>query len=158
MSRAQQLTIGQWSFETRKAADRFVKDLLYRQPLKMPIPEPHHSFVTALLSMHPRAEQKIGKGIDHFTVEHSVRGGRCFCLIRIDGTKADFTFYECVTVRWRARTGTRTMTTRKPDCRICGRRVSIRNSKINEKTGAVHKSCNDRHRSGQESGDKEVAS
>jgi hypothetical protein len=27
---------------------------------------------------------------------YSVRGRRCFCLTRIDGTKTDFTFYECV--------------------------------------------------------------
>jgi hypothetical protein len=46
--------------------------------------------------MHPRAKEKIGKGIDHFTVEYSVRGRRCFCLTRIDGTKTDFSFFACV--------------------------------------------------------------
>ena len=83
------LTIGQRSFETRKAANRFVKDLLYSQPLKVPIQEPHHAFLTALLSMHPRAEEKVGKEMNHFTVEFAARGGRCFCLTRIDGTKTD---------------------------------------------------------------------
>jgi Protein of unknown function (DUF3223) len=96
MHRSNELTIGQRSFETLKAADRFVKDLLYSQPLKVAIQEPHHAFLRALLSMHPRAEEKIGEGIDHFSVENSVRGGRCFCLTRIDGTKTDFTFYECM--------------------------------------------------------------
>jgi hypothetical protein len=90
------LTIGKRSFETRNAASRFVKDLLYSQPLKVAIQEPHHSFLTDLISRHPRAEEKVGKGIDHFTVVNSVRGGRCFCLTRIDGTKTDFTFYECM--------------------------------------------------------------
>ena len=101
MRRLEQLTIGQRSFETRNAARRFVDDLLYAQPLKVAIPEPHHSFLTALISMHPHAEEKVGKGIDRFTAEHSVRGGRCFCLARIDGTTADFTFFECVGVRRR---------------------------------------------------------
>jgi len=91
-----QLTIGPRNFETRKAADRFVEDLLYSQPLKVAIQEPHHSFLRSLLSMHPRAKEKIGKGIDHFTVEYSVRGRRCFCLTRIDGTKTDFSFFACV--------------------------------------------------------------
>lgn len=90
------LTIGQRSFETRNAATRFVKDLLYSQPLKVAIQEPHHSFLIALISRHPRAKEKVGKGIGHFTVENVARGGRCFCLTRIDGTKTDFTFYECV--------------------------------------------------------------
>ena len=96
MGRGQHITIGQRSFETRKAANRFVEDLLYAQPLKLAIPEPHHSFLSAMISMHPRAEEKVGKGIDHFTVENSVRGGRCFCLTRTDGTKTDFSFYECL--------------------------------------------------------------
>ena len=81
------LTIGQRSFETLNAARRFVDDLLYDQPLKVAIQEPHHSFLIALLSMHPRAEEKIGKGIDHFTVVNSLRGRRCFRLTRIDGPK-----------------------------------------------------------------------
>ena len=135
------LTIGQKIFETRKAADRFVKDLLYGQPLKLAIQEPHHSFLRALLSMHPHAKEKIGKGINHFSVENSVRGGRCFCLTRIDGTTTDFTFYECLTDRRTARSVTPRITTHKPKCWICGRRVSIRNSKIDENGFEVHESC-----------------
>jgi len=96
MSRGKQLKIGQRSFETRSAATRFVEDLLYGQPLRVIIQEPHHSFLRALISRHPRLEEKIGTGIRHFTVEYSVRGRRCFCLTRIDGTKTDFSFYECV--------------------------------------------------------------
>jgi len=96
MSRGQRLTIGQRSFDTRKAARRFVDDLLYGHPLNVAIQEPHRSFLRALISRHPRAEEKVGKGIDHFSVVYSVRGRRCFCLTRVDGTKADFTFYECV--------------------------------------------------------------
>jgi hypothetical protein len=140
MRRSQPLTIGQKSFETRKAADRFVEHLLYDQPLKVAIREPLHSFLRALLSMHPHAEEKVGKGIGHFTVENSVRGGRCFCLTRIDGTKTDFRFYECVAGRQR-RTETGWTTTHKPNCWICGRPVSIRDSKIDESGFSVHEKC-----------------
>lgn len=141
MSRGKRIMIGQRSFETRNAADRFVEDLLYGQPLKVAIQEPHHSFLTVLLSMRPRAEEKIGKGIDHFTVEHSVRGGRCFCLTRSDGTKTDFTFYECVLGRRRGCTGTGMTTTNQPNCWICGRSVSVGDSKIDENGSAVHEIC-----------------
>lgn len=71
MRRRTELTIGQRSFETRNAANRFVKDLLYNQPLKVIIQEPYHAFLGALISRHPRAEEIVGKEIDHFTVEHS---------------------------------------------------------------------------------------
>ena len=120
------LTIGQRSFETRNAAERFVEDLLYSQPLKVALHEPHHSFLRALLAMHPRADEKIGKGIDHFTVEYSVRGGRCFCLTRIDGTKTDFTFYECVLGRRRGHTVTDMTTSNKPNCFKLGEEQSQR--------------------------------
>ena len=97
MGRAgKQLNIGQRSFDTRSAAARFVAELLYDLPLKVTIQEPQHSFLRALISMHPHAEMMIGTGIDHFSVEFSVRGRRCFCLTRIDGTKTDFSFHECV--------------------------------------------------------------
>jgi uncharacterized protein DUF3223 len=96
MSRHKSLTIGHRNFETRKAADRFVENLLYDQPLKVKIKEPHHSFLGALISMHPRSEEKVGNGIDHFTVESSVRGRRCFCLTRRDGSRVDFSLYECL--------------------------------------------------------------
>lgn len=96
LRRRDELTIGQRNFETRTAANRFVKDLLYSQPLKVTIQEPHHAFLSALISRHPRAEEIVGKGIDHFTVENSLRGRRCFCLTRVDGTKTDLTIYECM--------------------------------------------------------------
>ena len=99
MSQGKRLTIGQRNFETWNAAIRFVENLLYSQQLKVPIQEPYHSFLSALISRHPHFKEKVGKGIDHFTVENHVRGRRCLCLTRIDGTKTDFSFFECVRAR-----------------------------------------------------------
>ena len=83
-------------FPTQSAANAFVKDLLNAQPLKTPIPEPHHSFLCALVALHPRAAEKIGSGIRHFTVEHALHGTRCFYLTRSDGSKTDFSYFKCV--------------------------------------------------------------
>lgn len=85
-----------WHFRTQKEANAFIRQLLNSQPLKVPMPEPHHSFLSALLVLHPRAAEKIGAGIKHFTVEPARRGTRCFCLTRIDGTKTDFSTGKCV--------------------------------------------------------------
>ncbi|MFP5210842.1 MAG: DCL family protein [Acidobacteriota bacterium] len=64
--------------------------------MKTPIPEPHHSFLCALLVRHPRATEKIGAGIHHFTVEPAAHGTICFYLTRVDGTRDDFATGKCV--------------------------------------------------------------
>jgi Protein of unknown function (DUF3223) len=96
MARSIPLTIGEKSFETQKAANDFIKELLNAQPLKVPISEPHHSFLMALISRHPRAAEKIGPGIKHFTVEPAAHGTRCFYVTRVDGTRDDFATLKCV--------------------------------------------------------------
>ena len=90
------LTIGKTAFETRGAVNLFIRELLNSQPLKVVIPEPHHSFLCALVSRHPNAATKIGAGISHFTVEHAAHGTICFYLTRVDGTKTDFSSGKCV--------------------------------------------------------------
>jgi hypothetical protein len=96
MARSKPVTIGEKSFDTQKAANLFIRELLNSQPLKVAIPEPQHSFLLALLSLHPRAAEKIGPGIKHFTVEHAAHGTRCFYLTRVDGTRDDFSTGKCV--------------------------------------------------------------
>ena len=89
------LSIGGNRFETQKAANLFIKELLNSQVLKVALPEPHHSFLLALISRHPHAKEKIGPGIRHFTVEHALHGTRCFYLTRVDGTRSDFSYFKC---------------------------------------------------------------
>jgi hypothetical protein len=95
MGRSKPLTIGDRHFETRMAADLFIKEILDRQTLKAVIAEPDHSFLCPLVSLHPRAAEKIGSGIGHFTVGPATHGTRCFYLTRIDGTRADFSTGKC---------------------------------------------------------------
>ncbi|MGA7523545.1 MAG: DCL family protein [Acidobacteriaceae bacterium] len=94
--RSQPITIGEKSFESQKAANAFIQELLNSQPLKTPIPEPHHSFLRALIARHPNADKKIGVGIRHFTVESAAHGTICFYLTRTDGTRDDFATLKCV--------------------------------------------------------------
>ena len=90
------LTIGEESFRTPRAAELFIQRLRNRQSLEIPIPEPHHSFLCALVARHPHAAEKAGPGIRYFTVERAVYGTRCFYLTRLDGTKTDFSYIKCV--------------------------------------------------------------
>jgi hypothetical protein len=96
MSRRKPLNIGEMAFDSKKAANIFIQELLNSQPLKVAIPEPHHSFLCALVSRHPEAAEKIGQGIKHFTVEFAAHGTICFYLTRVDGTKTDFSSGKCV--------------------------------------------------------------
>lgn len=94
--RSKSLTIGAKSFESQKAANAFIQELLNNQPLKTPIPEPHHSFLCSLLALHPRAAEKTGAGVKHCTVEPAMHGTRCFYITRVDGTREDFSTGKCV--------------------------------------------------------------
>ena len=96
MSRIKPVVVGGKSFRTQAEAKSFIKELLNSQPLKQPIPDPHHSFLCALVALHPRASEKIGVGIKHFTVEPAAHGTRCFYITRIDGSRDDFATGKCV--------------------------------------------------------------
>ena len=96
MSRSKPLTIDGRPFETQGAANLFIQELLNSQPLKTPIPEPHHSFLCALVARHPRSAEKVGAGIHHFAIEPAMGGTRCFYVTRADGTKVDFSTLKCV--------------------------------------------------------------
>jgi hypothetical protein len=97
MGRNKPTSIGDWHFETQAEALGYAKKLLNRSPLKTPITGvDNNSFLRSLVGLHPRAAQKIGVGIQHFTVEPAVHGTRCFYITRVDGTRTDFSYLKCV--------------------------------------------------------------
>ncbi|WP_414649746.1 DCL family protein [Dyella sp.] len=53
-----------------------------------------------LLSRHNDLNQKIGCGVSHYKVDMDGYGGKCFWLVRSDGTEEDFTYVRCVTGIW----------------------------------------------------------
>lgn len=95
MSRAKSLSIGGHCFPSQKDAIFFLQQLLNIEPFAT-VREPFHSFLCDLVSRHPRAAEKIGKGIDHFTIGVGLYGTRCFYLNRVDGSRTDFSFMKCV--------------------------------------------------------------
>ncbi|WP_354114323.1 DCL family protein [Bradyrhizobium sp. RT3a] len=49
-----------------------------------------------MLERHPEVDQKIGVGIDHFSVRDALYGTRCFEVARTDSSTTDFSFGSCV--------------------------------------------------------------
>jgi hypothetical protein len=96
MGQRKAITIADKHFETQTEANNYIKELLNSQPLNTPIPEPHQTFLRLLLDLHPRADEKVGPGVKHFTVEPAKGGTRCFYITRVDGTRDDFSTGKCV--------------------------------------------------------------
>jgi hypothetical protein len=52
--------------------------------------------VLELLQQHPDAKNKIGVGIKDLLVDKDGYGGKCFHLVRQDGTKESFSYLKCL--------------------------------------------------------------
>jgi Protein of unknown function (DUF3223) len=54
------------------------------------------AFRLGLLKQRPRAEQKIGPGVNAILVHKYVGGSRCFFVLRQDGSIEDFSIRKCL--------------------------------------------------------------
>ena len=96
MGKATPQTIGHLRFDTKGAAEEFIQGILYRYDIKVPVTGDDHEFLMDLLKKHPKAIEKIGVGVKHFTIEPSKGGTRCFYVTRIDGSHDDFSYAKCL--------------------------------------------------------------
>jgi hypothetical protein len=86
--------IGRIAFETQKEAREFIREILNATPWGEPLKGDTHEFVLSLLDRHPRATEKIGCGVSHFTVDKDGNGDRCFYIHRTDGYKLHFSYQK----------------------------------------------------------------
>lgn len=89
------LKIGDIEFSTKKAAAEHCRELLKTLPASEPVDAATKTFLTGLLTRHPKATEKVGAGIKDFFV---VQGqfGRCFHVLRVDDTTEDFSYTKCL--------------------------------------------------------------
>lgn len=94
---------GHLSFPTKKDGEEHFRAIMVRHLLNVPIAGHDLVDLVALLENHPRADEKIGSGIENIQVELSGyagvgngNGDRCFHVYRSDGTKDNFSFKKCV--------------------------------------------------------------
>ena len=91
------IVIGQKKFPSKAAAHRHYSEMLSRATPQEPIPYPEAQELRDLLALHPRADQKIGVGIQAFTVDYGANGQNfCFHVIRSDGSQAHFGIDKCL--------------------------------------------------------------
>mgnify|MGYP003382297895 CR=1 FL=1 len=89
--------VGGIKFPTKKSLAEYAGQLLWAIPLGNRVPQENEDFLRDFFELHPKYEEKIGPGVDHFEVRASPVDGRSpgFYAIRIDGTVEDFSYRDC---------------------------------------------------------------
>lgn len=72
--------------------------ILYGTKIGERVSDDSFKFLAALISFHQSADDKVGAGIDFITAEQNPQypTTRGFWIHRVDGSKTDFSFIECV--------------------------------------------------------------
>jgi hypothetical protein len=69
--------------------------MLYKYDLGDKVSADDAEHLACLVAMHPQANEKIGTGIESFSVRTADYGTRCFWVNRTDGTTERFSFKAC---------------------------------------------------------------
>lgn len=89
--------IGSREFSTKATATQACREILYSyRPGDTVSDLDHVEFLAALLDLHPHAGIKRGPGVATFQVEPNEYGKVCFWLTRVDGTRTDWSFIQCL--------------------------------------------------------------
>jgi hypothetical protein len=88
--------IGDLTFPTKGTATEHFRRMLNRYAVGDRVADGDAVQLASLLRKHPDAEQKIGTGVDYFSVRNAEFGTRCFEVVRSDGSAIDFSFRWCV--------------------------------------------------------------
>ncbi|MEQ9518564.1 MAG: DCL family protein [Parvibaculum sp.] len=92
---AKPIKIGSLAFKKKGDANEFFKSMLYKYDLGDKVSADDAKHLTVLVVMHPEADEKIGVGIESFSVRTADYGTRCFWINRTDGTTEKFSFKSC---------------------------------------------------------------
>lgn len=96
MARSKPITLGHLSFKKQGDALAYFKDLLSGISPGTALMGNEYRDVEALLSGHPRAQEKIGTGIATLLVDVADFDGKCFHIIRSDGSRENFSYKKCI--------------------------------------------------------------
>lgn len=93
------LTIASRSFGSQKEATEFFRAMLRSYTPGDRVNDMDTLHLAALLERHTQYAQKVGCGLDHFSVVMTEHGTPCFTLVRRDGTGTEFSYLHCITQR-----------------------------------------------------------
>ena len=100
MARGKPIRTDTRTFATQSAAMEFFRLMLNRYPVGDRVTIADAQDLAALLKRHNEYAEKLGVGIDHFTV--MVAPGfktNCFEIVRTDGSRIDFSYQRCIDKR-----------------------------------------------------------
>lgn len=92
---AKSVRVGSLSFPSKGEATEFFRSMLYKYDLGDRVSAADAGILARLVEMHPDAAEKIGVGIESFSVRTADFNTRCFWVNRTDGTTEKFSFRAC---------------------------------------------------------------
>lgn len=92
---AKPVQIGELHFSRKGDATKFFQEMLYRYELGDRVSAQDSAILSDLLSGHPEASNKIGSGVESFSVRSGDFGTQCFWVNRNDGSTEKFSFRAC---------------------------------------------------------------
>ncbi len=98
MGKARSVIIGTRTFKKAGDANAFFSDMLNRYSVGDTVFEADATELHALLERHDEKDEKTGGGIGHFEVglPPDNYAGKCFWIVRKDGTRIDFSIGHCL--------------------------------------------------------------
>lgn len=90
------IDIGHLSFKSKKDALNFLKEILNTYSVGDEVNVEHEKILKMALEKHPSREIKIGAGIEKFVVDFGDFRTKCFWIVRVDGTKVNFSYKACL--------------------------------------------------------------
>jgi hypothetical protein len=101
MAKARRIRLEARIFEKAGDGTAFFSAMLNSYSLGDKISEADSLDLGALLNRHNEREEKIGVGVDYFEVEAAPDSfsGRCFWIVRKDGSRIDFSLRHCLCAR-----------------------------------------------------------
>jgi len=84
-------------FASRKAVEDRCREVRDCYEPEMPVTDPvHHGFLCDLIETHCERDEKVGPGIRCFEVCVTTYGTRGLRILRVDGTRIDFSWKACL--------------------------------------------------------------
>ncbi|MEO5332396.1 MAG: DCL family protein [Magnetococcus sp. YQC-5] len=97
MGRGKKVVLDSMIFDNQNQAKEFFKEMLNRYIPGEQVSTADAIHLGSLFKRHPEYASKLGSGVDHFEVMLAEFGTQCFCIVRTDEIKVDFSYIKCIT-------------------------------------------------------------
>ena len=98
MGKARKIVLETRRFEKAGDASVFFSKMLNRYDVGDQVSDADSLDLHALLKRHDEKDEKLGSGVARFEVDSAPDNfaGKCFWLVRSDGSRIDFSFKHCL--------------------------------------------------------------